>query len=91
MLLFHKKACILQSTIERTVRGEVSENTFTNMKLRAESLQALDAMNIRKPTPIQAQSLPALLDGRDVIGQARTGSPHQDVVVTAMSSRAVRP
>jgi len=31
-------------------------------------------MGIETPTPIQAQSLPALLEGRDVVGQARTGS-----------------
>ena len=31
-------------------------------------------MNITDPTPIQEQSIPSLLDGRDLIGQARTGS-----------------
>jgi ATP-dependent RNA helicase DeaD len=31
-------------------------------------------MGIVTPTPIQAQAVPALLDGHDVIGQARTGS-----------------
>jgi ATP-dependent RNA helicase DeaD len=31
-------------------------------------------MNIETPTPIQAQAIPALLAGRDVIGQAFTGS-----------------
>jgi ATP-dependent RNA helicase DeaD len=31
-------------------------------------------MGIETPTPIQAQAIPALLDGRDVIGQAFTGS-----------------
>ncbi|MBA3644233.1 MAG: DEAD/DEAH box helicase, partial [Chloroflexia bacterium] len=31
-------------------------------------------MGIETPTPIQAATLPALLDGRDLIGQARTGS-----------------
>ena len=31
-------------------------------------------MGISVPTPIQAQAIPALLAGRDVIGQARTGS-----------------
>src|SRR5262249_13747214 len=35
---------------------------------------ALSAMAISEPTPIQAQALPAMLAGRDVIGQARTGS-----------------
>ena len=37
-------------------------------------LQALDRLGFETPTPIQAAALPALLDGRDVIGQARTGS-----------------
>src|SRR5579883_2612976 len=31
-------------------------------------------MNIVEPTPIQAKSLPLLLDGHDLIGQAKTGS-----------------
>ncbi len=31
-------------------------------------------MGIGVPTPIQSQAIPALLEGRDVIGQARTGS-----------------
>jgi len=31
-------------------------------------------MNITEPTPIQAAAMPALLAGKDVIGQARTGS-----------------
>ena len=37
-------------------------------------LQALNRLGFETPTPIQAAALPALLDGRDVIGQARTGS-----------------
>ncbi len=37
-------------------------------------LQTLDRLGFETPTPIQAAALPALLDGRDVIGQARTGS-----------------
>lgn len=31
-------------------------------------------MNYTKPTPIQAQAIPAILSGRDVIGIAKTGS-----------------
>lgn len=48
--------------------------TFYDYELRRSSLNALDAMEIVTPTPIQAQSLPPLLEGRDVIGQAYTGS-----------------
>ena len=37
-------------------------------------LQGLDAMGIRKPTPIQAQAIPAALNGRDLIACAQTGT-----------------
>jgi ATP-dependent RNA helicase DeaD len=48
--------------------------TFEALSLSPATRAALAAMEIRIPTPIQAQTLPALLAGRDVIGQARTGS-----------------
>ncbi len=48
--------------------------TFSEFALRASSLKALAAMDITIPTPIQAASIPPLLEGRDVIGQAFTGS-----------------
>jgi ATP-dependent RNA helicase DeaD len=37
-------------------------------------MRALRNLDIHEPTPIQSQAIPALLDGHDVIGQARTGS-----------------
>lgn len=48
--------------------------TFADFRIGDRTLRALDQMGIRTPTPIQAEAVPALLDGRDVIGQARTGS-----------------
>lgn len=53
---------------------EAAERSFASFNLSAEALDALRDMNIEHPTPIQSQTLPSLLDGRDVIGQARTGS-----------------
>jgi ATP-dependent RNA helicase DeaD len=44
------------------------------MRVSADTLAALARMGIDTPTPIQAEALPALLDGRDLSGQARTGS-----------------
>ncbi|HEV3310962.1 MAG TPA: DEAD/DEAH box helicase [Chloroflexota bacterium] len=44
------------------------------MNVRRETLEALAAMGVSEPTPIQAQATPHLLAGRDVIGQAQTGS-----------------
>lgn len=50
------------------------ETSFLDLKLRPELLAALEVMGITIPTPIQSQAIPALLEGRDVVGQARTGS-----------------
>ena len=35
---------------------------------------ALDDMGFESPTPIQAQAVPAMLDGKDVVGRAQTGT-----------------
>ncbi len=48
--------------------------SFDSFRLRSTSLDALKAQGITVPTPIQAASIPLLLDGYDVIGQAYTGS-----------------
>ena len=51
-----------------------ADSTFAGMALRAATRSALSRLNISVPTPIQQQSIPLLLAGRDLIGQARTGS-----------------
>ena len=48
--------------------------TFADLNLLTTTFDALERMNITIPTTVQAQTLPILLDGRDVIGQSRTGS-----------------
>lgn len=48
--------------------------SFSQFALRQASRDALVAMGITMPTPIQSATLAPLLAGRDVIGQARTGS-----------------
>ncbi|MEA2585731.1 MAG: ATP-dependent helicase DeaD, partial [Thermomicrobiales bacterium] len=52
----------------------VTVESFAELSLRPSTLTALASMGIESPTPIQAAALPALLGGRDLIGQARTGS-----------------
>jgi len=48
--------------------------SFSEFPLRPQTHAALTAMAVTNPTPIQTAALPAMLAGRDVIGQARTGS-----------------
>ena len=47
---------------------------FADGRLPVYLRRLLGHQGITEPTPIQAQAIPALLDGRDIIGQARTGS-----------------
>ncbi|MDE7105572.1 MAG: DEAD/DEAH box helicase [Anaeroplasmataceae bacterium] len=49
-------------------------NDFLNMNIDASVLAALEENNITNPTPIQQQAIPHLLEGKDVIGQAQTGT-----------------
>jgi ATP-dependent RNA helicase DbpA len=48
--------------------------TFSTLSLSSTLTQALEVLDYTQMTPIQAASLPAILAGRDVIAQARTGS-----------------
>jgi len=52
----------------------VSEVTFADLGLAEPLLRALNAANYTVPTPIQARTIPALLQGRDVLGIAQTGT-----------------
>ena len=50
------------------------ETTFADLGLKAPILEALNDLGYEKPSPIQAECIPHLLDGRDVLGMAQTGS-----------------
>src|SRR5437868_15523485 len=48
--------------------------TFAELGLSEPQLEALAHLGYDEPTPIQEQAIPAMLSGRDVIGQAQTGT-----------------
>ena len=48
--------------------------TFNQLALKKPLLKALDEVGYETPSPIQAQTIPLLLEGRDVLGQAQTGT-----------------
>jgi ATP-dependent RNA helicase RhlE len=47
---------------------------FTDLELSAGTLDAIAKMGYETPSPIQAQSIPHFLAGRDLLAQARTGT-----------------
>ncbi len=48
--------------------------SFNSLGLSSALLTALDELKFEKPSPIQEQTIPLLLQGRDLIGQAQTGT-----------------
>ena len=48
--------------------------SFENFGLRAELLRAVAAQGYTSPTPIQAQAIPVILKGKDVLAGAQTGT-----------------
>jgi len=59
---------------EASVPAPVEENGFRQLKLIAPLMKAIEDSGYTTPTPIQAQTITHLLEGRDVLGQAQTGS-----------------
>ncbi len=47
---------------------------FSELGLSAEVLKAIDKLGFEQASPIQAESIPVLLTGRDIVGQSQTGS-----------------
>ncbi len=47
---------------------------FKQLGLKPELMKALETVGYETPSPIQAQTIPLLLEGRDVLGQAQTGT-----------------
>ncbi len=47
---------------------------FEDVNLSAELQKGIKAMGFEEMSPIQSQAIPVLLDGKDVIGQAQTGT-----------------
>jgi ATP-dependent RNA helicase DeaD len=49
-------------------------NGFADLMLAPELCRALSGLGYEEPTPIQLAAIPALLEGRDLVGQAATGT-----------------
>ncbi|MEE1833442.1 DEAD/DEAH box helicase [Streptomyces sp. SP17KL33] len=55
-------------------RGSTLTTTFRDLGIFPETAEALEAVGIINPFPIQEMTLPVALSGTDVIGQAKTGT-----------------
>ena len=52
----------------------IQKEMFGNLELDKKIVTALTDMGFEEPSPIQAATIPLVLEGNDVIGQAQTGT-----------------
>ena len=65
----------------------MSSSDFSTLTLRVELPAAIDSLDYESMTPIQAQSLPVMLAGSDVLAQANTGSGKTAAFAIAMLNK----
>ncbi len=70
---------------------EAPAPTFADFNVHPDIVEALSAVGIVHPFPIQAMTLPVALDGHDIIGQAKTGTGKTLGFGVPMIQRAVSP
>lgn len=64
----------VQETAEAAPKTDPNQILFSSLNISEELLKAVTDMGFVSPSPIQAEAIPPILDGRDVIGQAQTGT-----------------
>ena len=52
----------------------MSANPFLELGLSEKLVNSLSSLGFEEPTPIQTKAIPVLLERRDVLGQAATGT-----------------
>lgn len=60
--------------VPETTETTEQKKSFKDLGIMAELCTACEKMGYKAPTPIQTESIPAALEGRDIIGLAETGS-----------------
>ncbi|MGV3016066.1 DEAD/DEAH box helicase [Rothia sp. 88186D007BW] len=65
---------VVDTPTQKVEKDEDGGVRFTDLGLDARVLAALERVGYEKPSPIQAETIPLLLEGRDVVGLAQTGT-----------------
>lgn len=63
---------------------------FSELNLDPQLLSAIEKLNYEECTPIQEQSFPHILDGKDVAGLAQTGTGKTAAFVIPLMERILR-
>lgn len=64
----------LDNKLYKTFTNIVHALTFSELQLHPDVLAGLEAIGFENPTPIQEQAIPSIIEGKDIIGCAQTGT-----------------
>jgi len=65
---------VVSSPFVKREKVELKNLSFEELNIKDSVLSAIYTMGYEKPSPIQKETIPLILSGRDVVGQARSGS-----------------
>ena len=65
-------------------------NTFASLGLAPSLVSAVNALGYEEPTPIQTEAIPVLLSGKDLVGQAGTGTGKTAAFALPMLERLLK-
>ena len=74
MPTFNPSQFINTNPVEKAVETYEAKNRFDTFGLNKNFVSTIDSMGLKIPSPIQDQIIPEILNGRDVIGLAETGT-----------------
>ncbi|WP_082890484.1 DEAD/DEAH box helicase [Halotalea alkalilenta] len=60
--------------VQSEIQPSIQIESFSELELLPDLIKALEGLGYETPSPIQAQTIPPLLEGRDLLGQAQTGT-----------------
>ncbi len=80
----------MSDTPERSAPGPEADAGFASLDLDPRLLSALSALGYEEPTPVQLRAIPVLLEGRDLLAQAATGTGKTAAFALPMLDRLAR-
>jgi len=68
------ESAVTESIVTEQAASDTSKPTFASLNLHPSILKAVEEQGYTHPTPIQAQAIPSVMEGRDILASAQTGT-----------------
>ncbi len=89
-VVLEKERAELSSLVTAQNKKKKKSGGFQSMGLASEVFRGVIKKGYKVPTPIQRKAIPVILDGRDVVAMARTGSGKTAAFLVPLFNRLLR-